>query len=133
VGYDKKVLAEVIMKHFPDWRRVLNELQRYGAHGSIDSGILASVDNVEIKELVKYLKHKEFENMRKWVAANVAIDVNSLFRKLYDAASGTMKPESIPALVLALADYQYKAAFVVDQEINLAACMTQIMMDCEFK
>jgi len=133
VGYDKKVLAEVIMKHFPDWRRVLNELQRYGAHGSIDSGILASVDNVEIKELVKHLKHKEFENMRKWVAANVAIDVNSLFRKLYDAASGTMKPESIPALVLALADYQYKAAFVVDQEINLAACMTQIMMDCEFK
>jgi hypothetical protein len=133
VGYDKKVLAEVIMKHFPDWRRVLNELQRYSARGTIDAGILASVDNVEIKELVKYLKAREFENMRKWVAQNASMDVNVLFRKLYDAASTIMKPESIPPLVLALADYQYKAAFVVDQEINLAACMTQIMIECEFK
>jgi DNA polymerase III delta prime subunit len=133
VTYDKKVLAEVIMKHFPDWRRVLNELQRYAASGSIDSGILASVDNVEIKELVKYLKAREFENMRKWVGQNASMDVNVLFRKLYDASSAILKPETIPALVLALADYQYKAAFVVDQEINLAACMTQIMMDCEFK
>jgi DNA polymerase III delta prime subunit len=133
IGYDKKVLAEVIMKHFPDWRRVLNELQRYSARGTIDSGILASVDNVEIKELIKYLKDREFENMRKWVAQNGSMDVNVLFRKLYDAASIIMKPESIPPLVLALADYQYKAAFVVDQEINLAACMTQIMIDCEFK
>ena len=133
IGYDKKVLAEVIMKHFPDWRRVLNELQRYSARGTIDSGILASVDNVEIKELIKYLKDREFENMRKWVAQNGSMDVNVLFRKLYDAASIIMKPESIPPLVLALADYQYKAAFVVDQEINMAACMTQIMIDCEFK
>ena len=121
------------MKHFPDWRRVLNELQRYSARGTIDSGILASVDNVEIKELVKYLKDREFESMRKWVAQNASMDVNVLFRKLYDAASTIMKPESIPPLVLALADYQYKAAFVVDQEINMAACMTQIMIDCEFK
>lgn len=133
VTYDKKVLAEVIMKHFPDWRRVLNELQRYSARGSIDSGILASVDNVEIKELVKYLKGREFEAMRKWVGQNSSMDVNVLFRKLYDAASTIMKPESIPPMVLALADYQYKSAFVVDQEINLAACMTQIMIDCEFK
>lgn len=133
VTYDKKVLAEVIMKHFPDWRRVLNELQRYGVSGNIDSGILASVDNVEIKELVKYLKAREFENMRKWVGLNASMDVNVLFRRLYDAASTILKPESIPALVLALADYQYKAAFVVDQEINMSACMTQIMMDCEFK
>jgi DNA polymerase III delta prime subunit len=133
VTYDKKVLAEVIMKHFPDWRRVLNELQRYAASGNIDSGILASVDNVEIKELVKYLKAREFENMRKWVGQNASMDVNVLFRKLYDASSAILKPETIPALVLALADYQYKAAFVVDQEINMAACMTQIMMDCEFK
>ena len=133
VGYDKKVLAEVIMKHFPDWRRVLNELQRYSARGSIDAGILASVDNVEIKELIKYLKAREFENMRKWVGQNASMDVNVLFRKLYDASSAILKPETIPALVLALADYQYKAAFVVDQEINMAACMTQIMMDCEFK
>ena len=133
VTYDKKVVAEVIMKHFPDWRRVLNELQRYAASGNIDSGILASVDNVEIKELVKYLKAREFESMRKWVGQNASMDVNVLFRKLYDASSAILKPESIPALVLALADYQYKAAFVVDQEINLAACMTQIMMDCEFK
>jgi DNA polymerase III delta prime subunit len=133
IGYEKKVLAEIITKHFPDWRRVLNELQRYSVRGTIDSGILASVDNVEIKELVKHLRGREFESMRKWVAANASMDVNTLFRKLYDAASDIMKPESIPALVLALADYQYKAAFVVDQEINLAACMTQIMMDCEFK
>jgi DNA polymerase III delta prime subunit len=133
VTYDKKVVAEVIMKHFPDWRRVLNELQRYGTSGNIDAGILASVDNVEIKELVKYLKAREFENMRKWVGQNASMDVNVLFRRLYDASSAILKPESIPALVLALADYQYKAAFVVDQEINMSACMTQIMMDCEFK
>lgn len=133
VTYDKKVVAEVIMKHFPDWRRVLNELQRYGTSGNIDAGILASVDNVEIKELVKYLKAREFENMRKWVGQNASMDVNVLFRRLYDAASAILKPESIPALVLAIADYQYKAAFVVDQEINMSACMTQIMMDCEFK
>ena len=133
VIYDKKVLAEVIMKHFPDWRRVLNELQRYSASGKIDSGILASVDNVEIKELVKYLKAKEFESMRKWIAQNASMDVNVMFRKLYDAASTIMKPESIPPLVMTLADYQYKSAFVTDQEINLAACMTQIMIDCEFK
>ena len=133
VGYEKKVLAEIITKHFPDWRRVLNELQRYSVRGAIDSGILTSVDNVEIKELVKHLKGQEFEAMRKWVTANASMDVNTLFRKLYDAAGDIMKPDSIPALVLALADYQYKAAFVVDQEINMAACMTQIMMDCEFK
>ena len=133
VKYESAVVAEVIMKHFPDWRRVLNELQRYGASGAIDSGILASVDNIEIKELIKYLKAREFENMRKWVNLNASMDVNVLFRKLYDAASAILKPESIPALVLALADYQYKAAFVVDQEINMSACMTQIMMDCEFK
>jgi len=133
VGYDKKVLAEVIMKHFPDWRRVLNELQRYSVRGTIDSGILASVDNVEIKELVKYLKAREFESMRKWVAQNSSMDVVVLFRKLYDASSTIMKPESIPPLVLTLADYQYKSAFVTDQEINLAACLTQIMIDCEFK
>ena len=133
VKYESAVVAEVIMKHFPDWRRVLNELQRYGASGAIDSGILASVENVEIKELIKCLKNREFENMRKWVAQNASMDVNVLFRKLYDAASANLKPETIPALVLALADYQYKAAFVVDQEINMAACMTQIMMDCEFK
>jgi DNA polymerase III delta prime subunit len=133
VPYEKKVLAEVIMKHFPDWRRVLNEFQRYAASGKIDSGILASVDNVEIKELVKYLKNKEFESMRKWVAQNSSMDVNVLFRKVYDISSTTMKAQSIPELVLILADYQYKAAFVVDQEINIAACMTTIMMQCEFQ
>jgi DNA polymerase III delta prime subunit len=133
VGYDKKIIAEVIMKHFPDWRRVLNELQRYAVRGTIDSGILASVDNIEIKELVKCLKGKEFEAMRKWVGQNSSMDVTGLFRKLYDASANLLKPESIPQLVLILADYQYKAAFVVDQEINLAACMTQIMIDCEFK
>jgi DNA polymerase III delta prime subunit len=133
IEYDKSAVAEVIKKHIPDWRRVLNEFQRYAARGKIDSGILASVDNVDIKELVKCLKNREFENMRKWVGNNSSADVNTLFRSLYDTAYDVLKQESVPQLILILADYQYKAAFVVDQEINLAACMTQIMIDCEFK
>jgi len=133
VEYDKKVVAELIMKHFPDWRRVLNELQRYGAAGRIDSGILAQIDNIDIRELVKMLKVKDFTAMRKWVAANSAMDVQIIFRRLYDTSSETMTPESVAELVLILAEYQYKAAFVVDQEINLTATLTKIMTDCEFK
>jgi DNA polymerase III delta prime subunit len=131
--YDKGAVAEVIKKHIPDWRRVLNEFQRYAARGKIDAGILASVDNVDIKELVKFLKNREFEAMRKWIGNNSSADVNTLFRSLYDTAHDILDQSSVPELVLILADYQYKAAFVVDQEINLAACMTKIMTDCEFK
>jgi DNA polymerase III delta prime subunit len=133
VTYDKKAIAEVIMKHFPDWRRVLNELQRYSIRGSIDTGILANSESAEIGQLIKHLKAREFESMRKWVGMNSSTDVNKLFRKIYDTASEHIKAESIPSLVLTLADYQYKSSFVVDQEINLAACLTQIMADCEFK
>lgn len=132
VEYDKKVVAELIMKHFPDWRRVLNELQRYAASGKIDSGILAQMDNLDIRELSKLLKARDFTSMRKWVATNSSMDANMLFRKLYDVSTETMQSESIPELVLILAEYQYKAAFVVDQEINTAACLTKIMMDCEW-
>jgi len=133
VEYDKGAVAEVIKKHLPDWRRVLNEFQRYAARGKIDTGILASVDNTNISELVKCLKNREFENMRKWIGTNSSADVNTLFRSLYDTAYDILDQNSVPQLILILADYQYKAAFVVDQEINLAACMTQIMIDCEFK
>jgi len=132
IEYDKKVVAELIMKHFPDWRRVLNELQRYAASGKIDSGILAQMDNLDIRELSKLLKARDFTSMRKWVATNSSMDANMLFRKLYDVSTETMQSESIPELVLILAEYQYKAAFVVDQEINTAACLTKIMMNCEW-
>ena len=133
VTFDKKVVAELIMKHFPDWRRVLNEMQRYGASGSIDAGILAQVADVDIKDLIKALRDKDFATMRKWVAINSSMDVNTLFRRLYDAAYDIVDKSTIPNFVLILADYQYKSAFVVDQEINTAACMTQIMVDCEFR
>jgi len=132
IEYAKSAVAELIMKHFPDWRRVLNELQRYAASGKIDSGILAQMDNLDIRELCKLLKAKEFGNMRKWVAANSSMDVNVLFRKLYDISSEMMQSQSVAELVLILAEYQYKAAFVVDQEINTAACLTKIMTDCEW-
>jgi DNA polymerase III delta prime subunit len=133
IGFDKKVLAELITKHFPDWRRVINELQRYSTRGVIDTGILASIDSLDIRDLMRYIKNREFENMRKWVAQNSSTDSNILFRKLYDAAYDIVTQTSVPQLVLILADYQYKAAFVVDHEINLSACLTQIMIDCEFR
>ena len=132
VAYDKKVVAEVLMKYFPDWRRVLNELQRYGATGNIDSGILAHVSDVDISSLIDSLRNKDFKSMRKWVGSNSEQDVNVLFRKLYDTAHDFLESGSIPQLVLILAEYQYKSAFVADHEINLAACFTQIMVDCEF-
>lgn len=133
VKFDKKVVAQLITNHFPDWRRVLNELQRYSASGSIDSGILVNIADVDIKSLVDTLRQKDFTSMRKWVATNNSIETNTLFRKLYDTAHDYMKADSIPQLVLIIGEYQYKAAFVVDQEINLAACLTSIMADCEFK
>ena len=132
IDFDKKVVAEFITRHFPDWRRVINELQRYSATGSIDSGVLADTGDSNIKELVSHLKSKSFTEMRKWIAQNNDLDSTTLFRKLYDCASTFLEPRSIPQLTLLLADYQYKAAFVADHEINIVACFTEIMTDCEF-
>ncbi len=131
VEYDEKVIAELIKKHFPDFRRVLNELQRYSQFGNIDTGILAQIGDVSISEIVKSISAKDFGAIRKWVATN-EIDSNILFRKLYDALYDVLKPQSIPQAVLILADYQYKAAFVADQEINTVACLTELMVNCEF-
>jgi DNA polymerase III delta prime subunit len=133
VKFDPKAVAEVVKKHFPDWRRVLNELQRYSATGKIDSGILTDIKQVSIKSLVKDMKDKNFTSVRKWVGENSDIDTSSFFRDLYDTSSEFLETKSIPQLVLILADYQYKAAFVADQEINIAACLTEIMVECTFK
>ena len=130
---DKKVVAELINKHFPDWRRVLNECQRYSVGGEIDSGILASFSDVSINDLTKNLKEKNFSEVRKWVNTNLDNDTTLLFRRIYDSLYETLVSSSIPAAVLILAKYQYQVAFVADQEINLLACLTEIMVECEFK
>ena len=132
IDFDKKAVAEFITRHFPDWRRVINELQRYSATGRIDSGILSNTSDSSIKELVNHLKAKSFTEMRKWVAENNDIDSTALFRKLYDMSTCYLEPRSIPQLVLLLADYQHKAAFVADHEINMVACFTEVMTSCEF-
>ena len=132
VDYDDKVIAELVKKHFPDFRRIINELQRYSQLGKIDTGILAQISDVSITEIVKHLREKDFSSIRKW-AATTEIDASTLFRKLYDALYDVMKPQSIPKAVLILADYQYKQAFVVDQEINLVACLTELMVECDFE
>lgn len=132
VNFDKAVVAELINKHVPDWRRVLNELQRYSHNGKIDAGIFVNLGEESFKSLIGYLKTKNFTEMRKWVAENADSDSSSLFRKLYDTAYIHVKPDSIPQLILILADYQYKAAFVADNEINITAALTQIMVDVEF-
>jgi DNA polymerase III delta prime subunit len=131
IDYDKTVVAELIKKHFPDFRRVINELQRYSQFGKIDTGILAQIGDVSLKEIVKNITEKDFTSIRKWVATT-EIDGNTLYRKLYDALYDVMKPTSIPKAVLILADYQYKQAFVADQEINMVACLTELMVECEF-
>jgi DNA polymerase III delta prime subunit len=133
VEYDQKVLIELINKHFPDWRRVLNECQRYAVSGKIDSGILATFSDVSVNELVKNLKDKNFTEVRKWVVGNLDNDASSLLRRVYDAAFDYLSPSSIPAAVLVIAKYQYQCAFVADQEINLLAALTEIMCECEFK
>lgn len=133
VKYDNGALVQIIQKHFPDYRRVLNELQRYAVRGEIDSGVLAQVGDVNLKELVGFLKEKDFTAMRKWVATNSDADQNKIFRQIYDAMYDIMQPQSIPQTVIVLADYQYKSAFVADQEINMVACLTTIMMECSFK
>ena len=132
VEYDKKVIAELVMKHFPDFRRVINELQRYSQLGKIDVGILSQIGDFSITQIVKHLKEKDFAAIRKW-AATTDIEPSTFYRKLYDNLYEILKPSSIPQIVIILADYQYKQAFVADQEINLVACLTQIMADGEFK
>ena len=133
INYDKEVVAAVITKHFPDNRRVLNELQRYSAGGVIDKGILASVSDVQLGELAKALADRDFASCRKWVTNNLDNDPARIFRTLYDSLYEKLKGGSVPQLVLILAKYQYQAAFVADHEINLMACLTEIMVECEFK
>ena len=133
IGFEEPVVAELIMKHFPDWRRVLNELQRYSVSGTIDSGILVNIAEVNLQELMGHLKGKDFKNVRKWVVDNIDNDPVKVFRKVYEKLYDYMKPGSIPEAVLVLGEYQYKSAFVADQEINLLACLTEIMEQCQFK
>ena len=130
---DSKVVAEVITKYFPDYRRVLNELQRYSVSGKIDSGLLVNVGEASYSELIKHLKSKSFNEVRKWVGKNSDADTTEVFRTLYDKASDIIEPGSIPQLVLILADYQYKAAFVADKEINIMAALTEVMSGVKFK
>lgn len=133
VEYDKQVLIKIIEKHFPDYRRTLNELQRYSSSGAIDAGVIAQVSDVrKIGELAKYLKTGDFAEMRKWVVQNSDIDPSRLYRKIYDSMYEFFKPESIPQAVVIIAKYQYQAAFVADQEVNLVACLTELMVDCEY-
>jgi len=133
VDSDKKVIVELINKHFPDWRRVLNECQRYSVSGKIDSGILVTFSDVSVDELIKNLKQKNFSAVRKWTVDNLDNDPAVLLRRIYDALYSTLENSSIPAAVLIIARYSYQIAFVADQEINLLACLTEIMVECEFK
>jgi DNA polymerase III delta prime subunit len=133
VKYDTKVLLELINKHFPDWRRVLNECQRYSSGGEINTGILATFSDVKVNDLVKNLKEKNFAEVRKWVVNNLDNDSGVLLRRIYDALTTSLENPSIPAAVLIIAKYQYQIAFVADQEINLLAALTEIMVECEFK
>lgn len=132
VEYDPKVVAELITKYIPDWRRVLNELQRYSASGTIDVGILTSVADVEIDRVIEMIKSKHFTNMSKWVVDNMDNEPNVLLRNVYDRLVDALTPSGIAQAVVIVADYQYKSAFVVDQEVNIVACLTEIMHRCEF-
>ena len=133
IKYDPKVLAELINKHFPDWRRVLNECQRYSVAGEIDSGVLASFSDVAVNDLITHLKSKNFSEVRKWVVANLDNDPAVVLRRVYDACYDCLSPQTVPAAVLIVAKYQYQIAFVADQEINLLAALTEIMCECNFK
>lgn len=133
VGFEPKVVAELITKHFPDYRRILNELQRYSVSGTIDSGILVNASAESYKELIRNMKDKNFKEVRSWVAKNSELGTAPVFKELYDNAVAIMEPPSIPQLILTLADYQYKAAFVADQEINIMAALTELMAHCKFK
>jgi len=133
VEYDKKVVAELITKHFPDYRRVLNELQRYSVSGTIDTGVLVQIADINLGELMTALKDKNFKEMRSWDALNVDNDPQKIYRKIYDTLYDHLKASAIPQTVITLADYQYKSAFAADQELNLVACLTELMVEGEFK
>jgi DNA polymerase III delta prime subunit len=132
IEYDDKPLAELIIKFAPDWRRVLNELQRYSINGRIDSGIVANLQDKNFDDLFSHLKNKNFKSMRSWVVNNIDTDASAIFRAIYDRMSDKVAPQSIPQLVLLLADYQYKNAFVADHELNVVACLTEVMSDVQF-
>ena len=133
ITYEESVLAELIMKHAPDWRRVLNEAQRYSISGSIDAGILVTLNDKSIKDLMSSLKAKNFKGMREWVVNNIDTEPHAIFRKIYDNLNEYLQPQSIPQVILILADYQYKNAFVADHELNVVACMTEVMANSEWK
>lgn len=132
VGYERAVLGAVIQKHFPDWRRCLNELQRYSATGAIDSGILTNFQDATISTVIGFCKNKQFDEVRKWVHENSDIETASIFRSIYDHASTYFTKRSVPPLIKLIAEYQYKAAFVADPEINLVSFFIEVMMNCEF-
>lgn len=133
ITYEEAVLAELIMKHAPDWRRVLNEAQRYSITGGIDEGILVTLSDKSINDLMSALKAKNFKGMREWVVNNIDTEPHAIFRKVYDALAENLQPQSIPQVIIILADYQYKNAFVADHELNVVACMTEVMANAEFK
>ena len=133
INSNDKVVAKLIEKFFPDWRKVLNELQRYGASGEIDAGILVNISENSVKELISFLKNKEFTNVRRWIVNNLDNDPARIYRRLYDSLYENLDSSTIPHAVIILADYSYKSAFVADQEINLLACMTEIMSQVKFK
>ena len=132
IVYDRDVVAALISKHFPDFRRLINELQRYSTYGEITSGILANIGELNLNLLISALREKNFQNMRKWVVSNVDNDPATVYRKIYDKLYEVLEKSSIPQAVLIIADYQYKSAFVADQEVNLVACLVELMADCEF-
>lgn len=133
IEYEERVVAEVVQKYYPDFRRTLNELQRYSSTGKIDTGILATLGDANIKDLSTALRDKKFNDVKKWVTLNLDSDPTAILRKIYDNLSDILDKPSTAAAVLIIAEYQYKSAFVADQEINLLACLTQLMMECEFK
>jgi DNA polymerase III delta prime subunit len=133
IEFDKKVLAELIQKYYPDFRRTINELQRYSVRGKIDSGILFSLSEANTKELIKILKEKRFNDMRKWVIQNLDKEPSSLFSSIYNILYSNLEGAGIAQAVLIIAGYQYKSAFVADQEINMVACLTEVMANCKFK
>ena len=133
IEYNNEVLQELVMKYFPDFRRTINELQRYAVSGKIDVGILSNIAEESLQELLGHVKTKRFTDMRKWVATNIDNDPVKLFRKIYDTLYDVLEPQSIPQAVIIIADYSYKSAFVVDQEVNIVACLTELMMECRWK
>ena len=133
VSYNEKVVADVIGKFFPDWRRCLNELQRYSVSGSIDAGILVNLSDTSIKVLVSFIKDKDFKSCRQWVVHNLDNDPHRIYSRIYDSLSGNVPDGAIPHCVLILGNYSYKSAFVADQEINLLACLTEMMIEVPFK